>query len=329
MANITVYTFDNYKPEYNKVFAGVYNDFRSKAFSDYNFELEPLEYDDFIKSVEEELIKCIILFEQEVPTGFLTYTTVISESLELNIIHIVGDENSLQKRCLLLQRFIDDNKKLVGEKVVTYSLPGSQTELIPELPKFGFKTVNQSVMKIDFQNESSAENLRTVPMPRLKNGFEAVSWNDKYFYDICEIVLQTFKNQSDAMFDPRFTTTKGVQDIVAKITTGVYGEFLPEETKILLYKSKVCGVCFANLTNTQIANVPIVSVSQKFQGKSLGIYLLKTVVKDVFFSVTSGKRQLSEINASCDSNFLPAYKMYLSAGFKESYTYTQAYRPIL
>ena len=51
MANINVYTFDFYKDEYNKIFAGVYNDFRQKAVSDYKFELEPLDYNDFVKSI--------------------------------------------------------------------------------------------------------------------------------------------------------------------------------------------------------------------------------------------------------------------------------------
>lgn len=328
MANITVYTFDNYKDEYNKVFAGVYNDFKSKAVSEYNFELEPLEYDEFVKSVESELIKCIILFEQDVPTGFLTYTTVISESLELNMIHVIGDENSLQKRCLLLQKFLEDNQKLISEKVVTYTVLGKQTEIISELPTFGFYPVKQSVMKINFQDEEDTKTVREMPLQRLKNGYETVSWNKKYYKAVCELLLESFKDQSDAKFDPRFTTLKGIKDIVDKVTEGVYGEFLPQETKILLYKSNVSGICFANLTNAQIANIPLVAVKKKFQGKSFGNYLLKAVVKDVYMSVTSGKRQLSEINACCDSDFAPAFKMYLSAGFKEAYSYTQAFRPI-
>lgn len=328
MANITVYTFDKYKDKYNKVFAGVYNDFKSRAISEYNFELEPLEYDEFINSVENELIHCIILFEQNVPTGFLTYTTVISESLELNMIHVLGNENSLTKRCLLLQKFLEINQNLIGQKVVTYTVLGKQTEIVSELPTFGFYSVNQSVMKINFQNEDEIKALREKPLQRLKNGFEIVSWNNKYYNQVCELLLDSFKNQSDAKFDPRFTTLSGIRDIVNKITMDVYGEFLKNETKILLYKSKVCGICFVNLTNSRIANIPLVAVKKNLQGKFLGNHLLKLAVKDVYITVMSGKRQLLEINASCDSNFLPAFKMYLSSGFKESYSYIQAYKPI-
>jgi hypothetical protein len=37
-----------------KIFSGIYNDFRLNSFSEYKFELEPLEYEDFIESVKEE-----------------------------------------------------------------------------------------------------------------------------------------------------------------------------------------------------------------------------------------------------------------------------------
>ncbi|MBQ2645184.1 hypothetical protein IJG14_06410 [bacterium] len=326
MANINVYTFDNYKEAYNKVFAGVYNDFRQKAFSDYKFELEPLEYSDFVDSINAELVKCIILFEQDIPTGFLTYTTVISESLELNIIHVIGNENSLQKRCLLMQKFLEENTSLIAKKVVTYPVLGKQEEIVPELSTFGFKTVNQSVMRFDFQDSEALKKLREKPLPRLNNGFETVSWNDKYYKDVVGIIHNAFKKVSDSKFDPRFNSIEGTADIVKKIVMGTYGEFLQKETKILLYKSKPVGVCFANLTNNSIANVPIVALKENLRGKSYGIYLLKSVVIDVYQTVINGEKNLTEINASCDSDFIPAFKMYKNVGFQEFYTYKQAYR---
>lgn len=324
MANITVYKFDNFDDKYVGIFAGVYNDFRQKAAQDYNFELEPLTYEDFVKSVNDGLLKCIILFEQDIPTGFLTYTTVISYSLELNIIHVIGDENTMQKRCLLLQKFLEENSSLLPEKVVTYAVLGEQEEIVTELPKFGFNVVNQSVMKFDFQNAGST--LSQNSLPRLKNGFRLTSWDDKYFNPIVEIIHNSFKNANDAKFDPRFLSIKGCQDIILKIIGGIYGEFLKEETKILLYKEKPVGICFANLTNSSIANVPLIAVKENLRGKALGIYLLKTVVTDVWNSVLNGKRILSELNATCDSNYLPAFKMYQAVGFNEEYNYKQAYK---
>ena len=51
-------TPNDYKP-----FAVVYNDFRSRAVSEYNFELEPLDFEGFVEAVEKKLIECVVLFE--------------------------------------------------------------------------------------------------------------------------------------------------------------------------------------------------------------------------------------------------------------------------
>ena len=48
MANITIYKVEPYNSEYFRIFSGVYNDFKSNAANDYNFELEPLAYPNFI-----------------------------------------------------------------------------------------------------------------------------------------------------------------------------------------------------------------------------------------------------------------------------------------
>ena len=64
-----------------KIFKGVYNDFKSKAVSEYKFELEPLEYEEFLSAIENNYMQCIVLKENDIPTAFLVYTTSISESI--------------------------------------------------------------------------------------------------------------------------------------------------------------------------------------------------------------------------------------------------------
>ena len=48
-----------------KIFKGVYNDFRAKAVSEYKFELEPLDYDEFINAIENDYMKCVVLKERD------------------------------------------------------------------------------------------------------------------------------------------------------------------------------------------------------------------------------------------------------------------------
>ena len=84
MANIMVYKTDFLRPHHHRIFDGVYNDFYKKAFSEYNFELKPLTCEEFCQAVQDGLLQCIILTEDEIPTAFLVATTVISDAIELN-----------------------------------------------------------------------------------------------------------------------------------------------------------------------------------------------------------------------------------------------------
>ena len=325
MANITIYKVEPYNSAYQRIFSGVYNDFKKNATSDYNFELAPLEYEPFIKSVEDGLLNCLILFEDDIPTGFLVYTTIISESLELNIIHCIGNENINAKRKLLLEKFIELNKHLMREKVVTYPMLGKQASFATEIADFGFKTVNTSVMVFNLNDITAINKTKEVYVPKLPHDYSITNWKTVYFKDAADVIHQAFKESSDALFDSRFTTVKGCKDIVEKITDNIYGQFLPSITKVLLYKKRPVGFCFANMTNDKIANVPIVAILKKHRNYGFGKILLKQLVDNLLTSAITGGWALKELNASCDSDNVAAVNMYNAIGFTEQYTYPQAY----
>ena len=109
MTQTLKYQVQEYSEEQKNIFKGLYNDFKTKAYSEYKFELEPLEYDDFTASVNEGLIKCLILFEDSIPTAFMVYTTEISEALELNLIHCIGEENKNANRDKIIKEVYSSN----------------------------------------------------------------------------------------------------------------------------------------------------------------------------------------------------------------------------
>ena len=86
------------------------------------------------------------MFEDDIPISFLVYTTLISEALELNIIHCIGNENTNAKRKLLIEEFLKLNKQITKEKIVTYPLLGKQNSFATDITTLGFKIVNTSVM---------------------------------------------------------------------------------------------------------------------------------------------------------------------------------------
>ena len=81
MANLTVFSVKKLSSDDYKIFAGLYNDFRNRACTDFKFDLEPLEYEDFISAINNGLLQCLVLSENSIPTGFLIYTTLISLKL--------------------------------------------------------------------------------------------------------------------------------------------------------------------------------------------------------------------------------------------------------
>lgn len=324
MMNNHIYKVVKYSDNLKNIFKGVYNDFLSKAYIEYRFEIEPLLYDDFITSVDNKLIDCLILLEDEIPTGFMVYTTEISEAIELNLIHCLGDENLNHKRKLLMDKFMEENAVLLKEKVVTYPMLGTQNDFTPEIVNYGFNLTGLAVLRFKFENAKSANLFKSYIPPVMPNDYKVVNWATKYEDEVPLLIQKAFKDSVDARFDPRFNSIEGCRDILNKITTNIYGRFMPDACSLLLYKDKPVGFCLANITAGTIANIPLIGIIKEHCGKGFGKALLYNSVKSAINNYLS---HLSEINASTETDNYAALKMYRSIGFKEDYNYTQAYRP--
>ena len=316
-------TKDDYKG-----FAPVYNDFRDRAFEQYKFELDPLEFDDFVQAVEKNLIDCLVLYENSIPVAFLVYTTAISEAVELNIIHSFKMEDMTERSMYLVRKFLELTKADRADKVVCYPMLGEQKKLIGDIAHFGFKFVGLAVLRFMMSGTNSRAILDMAEFTELDENYTFVEWNDKYFNDAVEVVHEGFETSADALFDPRFKTIEGTRDIITKIVKNLYAEFLPEATTVALYNGKPVGFCFMNLTGGRIANIPIVSIKKDFQGKGLSKHMLKKSIKKLLEWVDNSEKPITEVNTTTETNNFQALKMYRHVGFKEDYNYPQAYLPI-
>ncbi len=314
-------------PNDYKAFAAVYNDFRDRAVSEYNFELEPLGFEDFIEAVEKKLIDCVVLFESSIPVAFLVYTTAISEAIELNIIHSFKMENMIERSMYLIKKFLELTKAERLDKVVCYPMLGSQKNLIGDIARYGFKFVGIAVLRFMMAGTNSREILKITQLSELDREYKLVDWQDKYFEDAVEVVQEGFEDSADALFDPRFKTIEGTRDIITKIVKNIYAEFLPEATTILLYNNIPVGFCFMNLTGGRIANIPIVAIRKEHQGKGLSKHMLKKSVERLIDIADSGLKPIEEVNTTTETNNFQALKMYRHLGFKEDYNYPQSYLP--
>ena len=313
--------------DYYKIFTGVYNDFVSSAFDVYKFEVKPLDYDGFIDSVNKNLLKCIILLENNIPVAFLVYTTVTTEAIELNMIHCLGNEDVVTKRKLLMEEFLNQTRDL--KKVVCYPMTGPQGDFIADIIGYGFKVVGLAVLRFMFDRSSdSLEILENAALKDMAPEYEMVSWEDKYLVDTIALVHRCFEESSDALFDPRFKTVEGVRDIITKIVDGTYGEFLPDCVTVLLNNGSLSGICMTNITDGKIANIPIFAIDKEHQGKGLSKHLLKRSIQILVNKNIVGDREFTEINTTTETDNYPALNMYRGIGFKEDYCYPQSYLPI-
>ncbi len=310
--------YDNLQP--------VYDDFRMKAVSEYNFELEPLDYAGFLQAVEKGLIDCIILYDNHIASGFLVYTTEISEAIELNIIHCINKEKYFEHSKELLEKFLEETREKRTSKIVCYPMLGEQKSLISVIAKLGFQFVGIEVLRFKMHDAESKSIFSRARVVKLPQDYEVVSWRSMYFEDAVNIIQEAFEDTSDALFDTRFKSKDGCRDIITKIVKNVYAEFLPEATSVLLYKSRPVGFSFMNITNGKIVNIPLVGIKQEHQGKGLSTIMLKHSM-DIILDKAKAN-QITEVNTTTETNNLQALRLYKNLGFLEDYSYPQSYLPI-
>ncbi len=308
-----------------KIFKGVYNDFKSKAVSEYKFELEPLPYEEFIDAVEKDYLKCIVLKENLIPTAFLVYTTSISEAIELNLVHCLGTEDETAKQKLLIEKFLELTETERQTKVVSYPMLGHQSIFTADIAKYGFKFVGLAVLRFVMGNASSERILENMKLPEKPEEYKIVSYADAYRNDAIRVIHESFKDTSDAMYDSRYKSIEGTTDIINKVVENIYGEFLPEATSVLMCDDIPCGFVFANVTGGKIANVPLVAIDKNHRGHGFSELLLNRTIKTIVDWTKLGKREFSEVNVTTETNNYKALKMYRKIGFREDYCYPQAY----
>ncbi len=321
----TTYEAERLNSGIYKIFAGVYNDFKSKAVDEYKFELEPLEYDEFINAVDKGYLQCIVLKENEIPTAFLVYTTSISESIELNIIHCLGTEDESTKVRLLIEKFLELTKIERQNKVVSYPMLGHQSIFTPDVTKLGFKYINLAILRFMMGNASSERILESVKPEELPEGYRITGYEEGYREEAIKVIHEAFKDTQDAFYDTRYKSLDGTRDIINKIVDGIYGEFLPEVTSVLLYNGSPVGFVFANITGGKIANVPLVAIDKKHRGHGFSENLLSRSIKMIVDWTKIGKQVFSEVNVTTETNNYKALKLYRKIGFREDFSYPQAY----
>ena len=322
-----MYNTEVLSEKYFKIFMGAYNDFRNNCYDKYRFELDPLSYDDFIEFYKKGIIKCIILLEDGIPTGFLAYSEEGEDAIELYVIHCLSDENITEKRKLLIEAFLKETEISREQKLTSYPMLGIQEEFKEEIKNYGFDFVNLAVLDFPITNKKETRALEKIRFTELPIGYKIVPYRDIFKEELRNCIFRAFEKTSDINFDPRFKTLKGADDITHKITDEIYGRFLGSASRILLFENEVIGFCLANITGDHIANIPLVGIINDHRGLGLSEVILKQTVEEIIKMNKQGVINVDALNVSTDYDNTPAVKMYKQMGFSVTYTYPQAFLP--
>ena len=205
-------------------------------------------------------MSCILLLEDDIPTGFLAYSAALEDAIELYVIHCLGNENILEKKNCLVEKFLEVTAQKRQNALVSYPMLGVQTNFKDAISKFGFKFVDLAVVAFDINNKKLLKEFDQIRFTDLPIGYKVAPYREIYLDELVGVIYESFKDSSDINFDPRFKTIEGVRDILDKITNSIYGKFLAQSSKVLLAESKVAGFAFANITGDYIGNIPLVGI---------------------------------------------------------------------
>ena len=210
-------------------------------------------------------------------------------------------------------------------KVVSYPMIGHQSVFTADISKYGFKYIGLAVLRFMMGNASSERILENMKLSERPSEYKLVSYDPSYREDAVRIIHESFRDTQDAVYDTRFKTIEGTEDIINKVVDNIYGEFLPEVTSVLLYNDKPVGFAFANVTGGKIANLPLVAIEKEHRGHGFSEHLLNRSIKTIVDWTKLGKRVFSEVNVTTETNNYKALKMYRRIGFREDFCYPQAY----
>jgi len=321
----TLYRTENLTADNVEQLKDVYEDFRLKATKDYRYDIEPLDYYSFKESLEEGPIQAIGLYEDSAPVGILIYVLEEHKAVELNIIHITDRKEINKKRLALLSALLENLKGRTDWKVISYPLLGFQETFTRDIAILKFQLIGQAMVKFDFADPVAYKVMQKADVGMIPEGYSIEFWDEKYFSQAVEVINLGFKNSKDVNFDPRFLTEEGTSDVIGKVTNGMFGFFMPEETRVIVKGDTVEGVCFVNMATAAKANIPLISVRKNIRNKGLGKLLLKEAVIAVIKALSEQKIGVSQLNAAVETDNYPALKMYRKLGFREDYTYPHAY----
>ncbi|MFX0010868.1 MAG: GNAT family N-acetyltransferase, partial [Candidatus Hermodarchaeota archaeon] len=116
---------------------------------------------------------------------------------------------------------------------------------------------------------------------------------------------------------PKSKGFNGAKRTIEDIQTVEDGEFKNENIGVLTHNNKIIGTCFVVIFPEYVI-IPEVILSPKYRGKGLGKALVAHTIKQLIKNAP----YLSKVELNVTLSNIPAFNLYKSLGFQESYQYS-------
>ncbi len=297
------------------------------AKTNYGLEHEPVDFETLKKAFAQKVFRGFISVESTtgLGTAFMLYVEEEHRALEINVMYVPDSTTIKSTTDALMQALIAAEKENPAFDVVSFPMMGDHAELIRTLMWYGFKPVGQAIVSFNIMDAISLQIMKAQAQDPLPEGYELISWKPELAGDVSECVFRAFEQSTDAKWDPRFTTLMGAKKAVSTITNNIMGQHIQDCTAVLLFNGKPIGFCFIIQASMTHGNIPLIGVDPEHKKKGFGIYLLQYSLAKVVDSILAGKIGMLEVNATHDTDNIPAIKMYRRLGFRESAHYPHAY----
>ncbi|MEB3245708.1 MAG: hypothetical protein VKJ06_06965 [Vampirovibrionales bacterium] len=336
-----MYFAESLTPGLLHTYSALYTDFCQRAESDYGWDQPPLPFEALgeLLNLGEVYGYGLQTLGGDEPAGLMLYRKEAHRSLEINLIIESPEAQKNHKVFLdvLMRKFLADARKIPNWDVMSYAMLGVQHELINTITWYGFKPVGQAIVNFSMMEPLPIQVLKTRVFPPLPEGMRILTWLEakksglltpEFMRELKQSIFEAFSGATDALWDPRFRTMAGIDQVMQLVTSGAMGDFVPEATTLLLdAQDTPVGFCFMVQTGMLKMNIPLIGLRTALKGQKLSRQVLHKAVDACVDGMLGGSLAVMNINATLDTDNGAAIKMYRAIGFQEQSHYPHVYLP--
>lgn len=318
--------------------ANQYQAFVASAQTRYGWHATPPDLEQIRPLVEAGTMEGVMVVDDAAdPTGqecdaFMLYASEDHGAIEINVVFIPeGATNPQTLFDVMMRQFLGNIQPKTDWETVSFAMLGCQGELVATASWYGLQPVGQAIQQFDMTNELALpilhkQHTAMAALEDLNPAYRLTAWEDSTDIDqVADVIYQSFHNECDAFWDPRFTSVAGAKQALEAMQSGRMGDFRPEWQTLLYQGDQLLGFCFLLHTGPMEANIALIGIDPAQKRKGLGQQVLRYGLVNLVKGIAQQQYLLSHVTATMGTDNLPAIHLYRKFGFQEVTHYPHTY----